>query len=310
MKTIRSFLFQTALVTWLVGTLTFFLTRILPGDMAYRIAAGRYGHDLVDSAAAKMVQQELGLSKPAIISYFNWLMDLATWDLGVSLVSGTKITTLLLHEFGSTFTLALSALAISVLVGPSIGILLALTDNRVAEKIFLAAAVAARSVPGYVIGILLIILFSVYLHWLPAAGCGKGINYVLPALTLSVPLSAVSIRITHASLKSVMSSAYYEFSKLKGLGNMQTLLCHGLRNMAIPVIAFHGVQFIYLIEGIVIVETLFAWPGIGHSMVHAIIARDIPMIQGTAMTLALSFVLLNTLLDIIYRWVDPRENKS
>jgi peptide/nickel transport system permease protein len=234
------------------------------------------------------------------------LKDLATWDFGVSLVSGTKITTILAHEFGSTLTLALSAVLLSVLIGPPVGVYLALSKSKAAEKASVALSVAMRSVPSYVIGILLILLFSVGLGWLPAAGCGALLNYVLPSLTLALPLAVVSIRITRASLISVMSCEYYEFSQLKGLSWFQSLWAHGLRNMAIPVIAYHGVQLIYLIEGLVIVETLFAWPGIGHSMVHAVFARDIPMLQGTAMTLALSFVFLNTILDVVYRWVDPR----
>lgn len=306
MKVLRSFLIQTSLVTLVVGTLTYFLTKLLPGDMAYRIAAGRYGHDMVDSVAAEIVRKELGLDQSSIARYFNWLFDLVTWDLGVSLVSGTKITTLLLHEFGSTLTLALTALAISLLLGPPIGVFVAYSKSTFAEKISMTMAVALRSVPAYVIGIILIVLFSVCLHWLPAAGCGEPKYYVLPALTLALPLITVSVRITSNSLKSVMASDYFEFSRLKGLNWLQALLRHGLRNMAIPVIAYHGVQLIYLIEGLVIIETLFAWPGIGHSMVHAVFARDIPMIQGTAMTLALSFVVLNTLLDLTYSWVDPR----
>lgn len=309
MKTLRSLLIQSALVVFVVGTLTFILTKVLPGDMGYRIAAGRYGHDMVDSTAAELVRQELGLDQPALLSYLNWLLDLATWDLGVSLVSGTKITSLIAHEFGSTLALALVAVGISALIGPLVGIFLALSKSRVADDVSVLLSVITRSVPSYVIGIVLIVFFSIFLQWLPAAGCGKPINYVLPALTLALPLVAVSIRITSSSLRAVMASNYYEFSQLKGLGWLRTLLGNGLRNIAVPVIAYHGVQLVYLIEGLVIVETLFAWPGIGHSMVHAIFARDIPMIQGTAMTLALSFVVLNTLLDILYHRVDPREKR-
>lgn len=306
MKIIYSFFLQSSLVIFVVGTLTFVMSWVLPGDIAYRVAAGRYGHDMVDTAAAESVRQELGLDQSVAARYWDWLADLATWDFGVSLVSGAKITTTLVHEFGSTLTLALTAVLLSALIGPPIGVYLAVSKSKSAEKASVAMSVAMRSVPSYVIGIMLILLFSVGLGWLPAAGCGAPVNYVLPSMTLALPLAVVSIRITRASLASVMSSAYYEFSQLKGLRWFQSLWAHGLRNMAIPVIAYHGVQLIYLIEGLVIVETLFAWPGIGHSMVHAVFARDIPMLQGTAMTLALSFVFVNTLLDVVYRWVDPR----
>lgn len=306
MKTIRTFLIQIVLITLVVGTLTFVFTLTL-GDLDFRIAAGRYGHDLVDSEAAELVREELGLDRPALYRYLTWLKDLTTWNLGVSLVSGNKITSILAHELGNTLTLALVAVAISILVGPTAGVIVALSRNKTAEKVAIALSVAMRSVPAYVVGIVLIIIFSVYLNILPAAGCNRLIHYILPAMTLAIPLSAVSCRISSESLKTVMASDYYEFSMLKGLTERQTFFRHGLRNMAIPVIAYHGIQLIYLIEGLVIVETLFAWPGIGHSMVHAVVARDIPMIQGTAMTLAIIFVCLNTMLDLIYRWVDPRE---
>lgn len=306
MKILRTFIIQIVLITLVVGTLTFAFTLTL-GDMDYRIAAGRYGHDLVDSEAAELVRRELGLDQPAIYRYGAWLKDLATWNLGVSLVSGNKITTILRHELGNTLTLALVAAALSILIGPTTGVLVALSRSKAAENISIALSVAMRSVPAYVVGIVLIILFSVYLNLLPVAGSNRLIHYILPAMTLAIPLSAVSCRITSESLKRVMVSDYYEFSRLKGLSDRQAFFRHGLRNMAIPVIAYHGIQLIYLIEGLVIVETLFAWPGIGHSMVHAVVARDIPMIQGTAMTLAIIFVLLNTLLDLIYRWIDPRE---
>ena len=306
-KIIRSFITQILLVVFVVGSLTFVITRLLPGDMSYRIAAGRYGYDMVDGNAAELVRQEIGLDQPAVMSYLNWLWDLATWDLGNSLVSGTPITSILAHEFGNTLSLALVAIALTVVLGPTLGIFITLSKSRIAESIAVATAVATRSVPAYVIGILLIILMSVQLGMLPVAGCSRPIHYILPAITLAIPLSAVSCRITSESLKMVMSSDYFEFSQLKGLSTWQSFVRHGIRNMAIPVIAYHGVQLIYLVEGLVIVETLFAWPGIGHSMVHAVFSRDVPMIQGTAMTLALTFVCLNALLDIIYRMIDPRE---
>ncbi|MEZ6852740.1 ABC transporter permease [Halodesulfovibrio aestuarii] len=301
---------QSSLALFVVGTLTFVLTKALPGDMGYRIAAGRYGHDMVDTAAAELVRQELGLGQSSISAYFHWLMDLLQWNLGESMVSGAPITDILKHEFGSTLTLALAAIAIAAIVGPTLGVLVAFTRSRTVDRLSVALSVATRSIPSYVIGIVLIVVFAIWLDVLPAAGCGEPINYVLPALTLALPLITVSVRITSASLKDVMEQDYFEFSRLKGLGWCQSLLRHGMRNMSIPVIAYHGVQLVYLVEGLVIVETLFAWPGIGHSMAHAIFARDIPMIQGTCMTLALSFILLNTLLDILYRWVDPRERKS
>lgn len=306
MQALRSFALQILMITLVVGTITFIFTHAL-GDLDYRIAAGRYGYDMVDSEAAELVRKELGLDRPVLTSYLHWLKDLATWNLGVSLVSGTEITTLIKHEVGNTVLLALAAVALSLVMGPTMGIAVALSRNKMLENISIALAVGMRSLPAYVVGIILIIVFSVYFDILPAAGNQELVHYVLPALTLAIPLAAVSCRITSETLTSVMQSDYYEFARLKGLSQRQAFLRHGIKNMAIPVIAFHGVQLVYLIEGLVVVETLFAWPGIGHSMVHAVVARDIPMIQGTAMAMAFMFVTLNTLLDLLYRRIDPRE---
>lgn len=163
-----------------------------------------------------------------------------------------------------------------------------------------------RSVPAFIIAIGLISLFSATLRWLPAGGYGKWQHFVLPALTLALGLSAVSVRITQEAMLQVKQSEFYQFAQLKGLSAWQTFRRHGIRNIAIPVIAYHAVQLIYLIEGVVIVESLFAWPGSGHALVHAIIARDVPMIQGTALVMGGLFVLLNMAADLLSAWIDPR----
>lgn len=163
-----------------------------------------------------------------------------------------------------------------------------------------------RSFPAFIIGIGLITLFSVQLKWLPAAGYGSLQHFILPALTLALGLSAVSVRVSRNAMVTVMNSEYYQFSRLKGLGEKRSFFRHGLRNVAIPILAYHSVQLIYLIEGVVIVESLFAWPGSGHALVHAVIARDVPMIQGTALIMGGIFVVLNMAMDVLNRLIDPR----
>lgn len=274
--------------------------------MAYRIAASRYGYDQVTASSANQVRAELGLDLPWYEQYVAWFGDLLRLDLGNSLVSGESVWHELAHQFGHTLSLAFVALIISLIVAPPIGVLAALRPDGVFDRFTLFIATILRSAPAFITGVLLITIFAVQLKWLPAIGYGKQIHYILPALTLALGLSAVSIRVSRNAAVTVLDSAFYEFAKLKGLSSWQAFRRHGVRNIAIPIVAYHGVQLIYLIEGVVIVESLFAWPGIGHALVHAIIARDIPMIQGSALVMGGLFVMLNAILDVINRYIDPR----
>lgn len=306
LKPLISRLAQLLLVIWSVGTLTFVLMRSLPGNMAYRIAASRYGYDQVTASSANQVRTELGLDLPWYEQYWAWLGDLLRLDLGKSLVSGADVWDEIAHQFGHTLSLAMVALIISLIIAPPIGMLAAIRPNGLFDRLSLLVATLLRSAPAFIIGVLLITIFAVQLKWLPAIGYGKAINYILPALTLALGLSAVSIRVSRNAAVAVLNSDFYQFGKLKGLSAWQAFRQHGIRNIAIPIVAYHGVQLIYLIEGVVIVESLFAWPGIGHALVHAIIARDIPMIQGSALVMGGLFVILNAVLDIINHSIDPR----
>lgn len=274
--------------------------------MAYRIAASRYGYDQVNTSSADAVRAELGLDLPWYEQYLAWFWDLLRGDLGNSLVSGASVWQEIAHQFGHTLSLAVAALVLSLIIAPPIGILSALRPNGIFDKAVLLIATLLRSAPAFIIGVLLITVFAVQLKWLPAIGYGKTEHFILPALTLALGLSAVSVRVARNATVSVLNSHFYEFAHLKGLTRWQAFYRHGIRNIAIPIVAYHGVQFIYLIEGMVIVESLFAWPGIGHALVHAIIARDIPMIQGSALVMGALFVVLNGMVDVLNRLIDPR----
>ncbi len=306
LKLLFSHLIQLLLVVWSVGTLTFILMRSLSGDMAYRIAGSRYGYDQVDSAAAELVRQEIGLDAPWYQAYMAWFGDLLRLDLGNSFVSGISVWQEIAHQLGHTVALAWLALLMAFVVSVPLGVLCAKNPDGLLDKLTLFFSITLRSTPTFIIGVLLITLFAIQLHVLPALGYGSPTHYVLPALTLALPLIATTAQVSKKSTISTLSSPYYEFAQLKGLSARQAFLRHGLRNIAIPIIAYLGVQLIYLIEGVVIVESLFAWPGIGHALVHAIIARDVPMIQGTALVMGAMFVLLNALVDVISHWIDPR----
>jgi peptide/nickel transport system permease protein len=300
---------QAFLVAALVGTLTYFLTYWLPGDMAYRVAAARYGYDMVDTAAAAAVRAELGLDGSMWAGWLRWMTALATLDLGRSVVSGEAITHVLAHELGHTVLLACAALGLALLMAVPIGFVAGWRPNGWLDRLTTVAALGMRATPAFVVGLLLVILLSVESSLLPGAGHGTASNLWLPALTLAVGLAAVTARVTRDATVDVISSDYYRFAQLKGLRESLALFRHAPRNIAVPVVAYLGVQLVVLIEGVVIVETLFAWPGIGHALVHAVFARDVPMLQGTALVLGLLFVVLNGVVDVLCWLLDPRQRR-
>ena len=252
------------------------------------------------------MRSELGLDQPWWQSYFDWLLDLVQFNLGHSLVSGESVWAEIAHQFGHTLSLALAALVISIFIGPPLGLLAAQKPNRWFDRLTLVVSTVLRSVPIFIIGIALITLLAVQIKWLPAAGYGTPQHYILPALTLAIGLSAVSVRVSRHAMVQVQTSEYYDFAKLKGLNKWTAFCRHGLRNVTIPILAYHSVQLVYLVEGVVIVESLFAWPGSGHALVHAIVARDVPMIQGTALIMGGMFVVLNMVVDLLSGLIDPR----
>jgi len=299
-------LLQAALVALLVGTLCFFMTRMLPGDMAYRIAAGRYGYDMVTTAAADAVRLELGLDRPWLAALAEWWGRLLQFDLGVSQVTAQPVTLEIARQLGPTVNLSLLAMLFSLLVGPLLGVLAGLNPGGLLDRLTLGVSVVLRALPSFLLGLVLVLVFSVKLGVLPAAGHDDHGSMVLPALTLALGMAAVSCRVARDAMVQVRGSAYFAFALTKGLSMRQALLRHGLRNVAAPVVAYLGVQLVYLVEGVVLVETIFAWPGIGHALVHAIFSRDVPMIQGTALVLGLMFVLFNALVDTACAFIDPR----
>jgi peptide/nickel transport system permease protein len=299
-------LLQAVLVALLVGTVCALMVRFLPGDIAYQIAGGRFGEDMTTEQAAAAVRATLGLDRPAWQAWLFWIRDLSTLDLGRSYSLDRPVWHLVRDQLGHTVLLSVLALGLSALLGPPLGVIAGLRPGGLIDRASLAGSVALRAMPPFVIGVVLVTLFAVHLQWLPAAGHTERGAIVLPAITLALGLAAVSSRVARAATVDVAGSDYVEFSLTKGLPYGRVMLTHGVRNIAVPVIAYFGVQLVYLVEGVVIVETLFAWPGIGHALTHAVKERDIPMVQGSVLTMALLFVLVSALVDMAVALVDPR----
>lgn len=298
--------FQGIFVSLFVGVICFLAVKSLGDDMAYRIAGGRYGYDLVDTEAAQAVAKELGLDQSVWLQMYYWLKNTLSFDFGYSLVSGAKVATELRHTLGYSLQLAAASIVVSILIAIPLGVIAAKRPNLWFDRSLLLFSVVIKSVPSFVLGILLMVIMAVNMQWLPAAGHGQWYHFVLPTLTLSLGLAAVSVQIVRDSALGIRQSSYYHFSRVKGLTDKISFHRHGWRNLLIPVIAYLGMQFVVLVEGVVVVETLFAWPGIGHALVHAIFSRDIPVVQGAAVSMGLIFVSMNALVDIIVLYLDPR----
>lgn len=297
---------QGALVAGAVGVLSFVMTRALPGDAAYRIAAGRYGYDLVDTAAADAVRSELGLDQPAWQQLLHWLGDLLQLRLGESMVSGDPVVDEITHQLGHTLQLSVAAWLLAITLGLLLGSWVALRGGHWTARWIQPVCTLLRASPAFVLGVVLMLGLGVHLDWLPVAGHGEAINLVLPALALALTLLPGMTQVVSQRLQQVLASDAFEFALTKGLPLRAALWRHALAPLALGTLAYAGMQLVLLVEGVVVVESLVAWPGIGHALVHAVLSRDVPMIQGTALAMGLLFVLLNGLMDAAVQWLDPR----
>jgi peptide/nickel transport system permease protein len=297
---------QAGMVAILVGILSFLMMSTLPGDMIYRIAGARFGYDNVTAENAEIIRAQLG-DPSSITAFASWMTGLFRGDLGVSLVTGEAISAEIAHQFGATAQLAAVAIALSILIGPPLGLWAGLNPGSLLDRTVVTLAAVFKSIPQFLLGVVLIVVVAIGMGLLPAAGHGEVRHMVLPGVTLALGLSASTTRITREAVVQARGSEWWRFARWKGLSDRQVMLRHGLRHVSVPLLTLIAAQFVALMEGIVVVETIFGWPGIGHALVHAVFHRDVPMVQGTALVMGLSFVLVNALADIAARILDPRE---
>ncbi len=304
-RSICRHLFQGISVALIVATLGFVAVNLTRVDTALDVAIARYSEDLTDAVVVEQVRREEGLDQPLAVQYCQWGARIFTFDLGRSLVSREDVKDLLIHHFYYTFLLAVTAIAVSLLIALPWGVLCGVYPGGIVDNVSSMICSALVSVPQFVIGLLLILYLSIKLHWLPVAGFFSPAHLVLPAITLGIGLAAVSSRVIATSLVEVRSTLFYRFGAMKGLSPFTVFTAHGIRNSAIPVITYVGVQAAHLLDGVVVVETLFAWPGIGKLLLDSVLARDIPVIQGACLMIGLLYVTVNITVDLICFVLDP-----
>ena len=293
----------TALV---LATLCFTLVHALPGDTALRIAAARVGEDRLTTETADRIRREEGLDRPLAVQYVTWLSAIAVGDLGRSLVSRKTVAAEIGQHLGTTLMLGAAGWLLSYAIALPVGILAGLRPHGWVDRTTMTLAVGLASLPAFLIGIGLVSVFALSLHWLPAAGARTGAHMVLPSLTLALTLAAFSVRILRNAVVEVRGAFYMTFARIRGLGARAALRRHGVRNAAIPVVTFAALQLAYVVDGFVVVETLFAYPGLGDLLVKALLARDVPVIMGVGLLMASLFALCNLVADLLCLWLDPR----
>ena len=283
----------------------FVLLNVLPGDAALMMAdKGR----VLDETHMEKLKSQWGLDKPLHIRYLIYVRDLAKGDLGISFLRGEKVTRVLAQRIWPTFKLAIAALLIAVCLGIPLGFISALRQNTWLDTGSMVGAVSGVSVPQFWLGLVLMLLFSVKLNWLPTFGYGSGSlsHLILPAFTLGVGYMALLARTTRAAVLEVLSADYVRTARAKGLSELWINRKHVFRNTLVLILTTAGLQFGSLVGQTVVVEKLFAWPGIGSLLVDSIFQRDVAVTQGCILLIIIVFLMVNLVVDLLYGVIDPR----
>ncbi len=294
-------LLQAIPVLFGVSLAVFLMVHLIPGDPAALIAGTDATHADVEN-----VRQSLGLDRPLPAQYASLVGRAVIGDLGNSFRTGRPVLDEIAPRYLNTVTLGALALAIAVLLGMASGIVSAVRRHTIFDNTALLLSLAGVSMPTFFLGLLLMLVFSVWLGWLPLSGKDTWAHYILPAITLSTASIAVISRIMHASLIEVLNEDYVRTARAKGQRESLVIWRHAVRNALIPVVTVAGLQLGYLLGGAVVTETVFAWPGLGRLLVQSILARDFPVVQASVLLLATTFVAINLITDLIYGLLDPR----
>lgn len=292
-----------------IATILFFLLNLLPGDAA--LLAGDPRRAQNPEAIAAM-RARWGLDQPLHIRYFIYMSNLIRGDLGISYRTSIPVYRLIAQSLGSTLRLVLLAFFLAASIGIVLGFLAAINRGTIIDFISMVFAILGISAPGFWIGLMLMYLFAVNLGILPASGYGDGklAFMILPAVTLSLPLIALLARTTRAAVLDIIQEDYIRTARAKGLSEKWIWIKHMLRNCFISIITIAGLQLGTLIANTVIIERVFSWPGLGNLIVESILRQDIPAVQGVVLIFALSFIIINLIIDLLYAYLDPRISYS
>lgn len=286
---------------WAVCTITFFISYLAPGDPA-QIAAGQHN----DPVTIARVRHEFGLDKPPLVRYGIYLNGVLHGDLGKSFYDREPVTAFLKRGLPNTALVAFDAILLALAVGVPIGLLAAQKPNSFADRFLMTSVLVGVTLPNFVLGPVLILIFVLKLGWLPLGEWGSPADVVLPAVVLAARPAALIARMTRSSMLETLRQDYIRTARAKGLSPATVLVKHALKNAFLPVLTTIGVQLGYLLTGSFVVETIFTVPGIGFQSINSLFQRDYSVIQGVTLVIAVIFILTSLVVDLLYVLLDPR----
>lgn len=281
--------------------IVFAMVRLAPGDPAVLLAG-----ETADQETIERIRVRFGLDRPVHEQFVTFLGNLVQGDLGRSTRTNRPVVEDLATFFPHTLELALGGILVAIVIGIPAGVISAVRRNTWVDALVTFIALLGVSMPVFWFGLLAILFFSVNLGWFPVAGRGTFLHLVLPAITLGVSSTAIITRMTRSSMLEVLDQDYVRTARAKGVLGRRVVLKHALRNALVPVVTIGGLEFGRLMAGAVLTETVFTWPGIGRLLVDSILARDYPVVQGAVLVIAVSFIFVNLLVDLVYGAIDPR----
>lgn len=289
------------LTVLLISTIIFFVIRVIPGDPALVIAG-------IDASAEDVaaIRARIGTDQPLALQYVRWLASIVRFDFGTSLSTGQPVTAMILERFPLTLALALLGMAIALVLAIPLGILSAVRRWSAWDYLGMLFSQVGMAVPGFWLGILLLLLLAVKVRLFPLFGSGTFKHLVLPAVALGFARAAVLLRLTRASMVEELSREYVVTARAKGLTERMVKYKHALKNALLPVVTVAGIQLGYMLGGAVIIEQVFSLPGLGRLFLTGVYQRDFPLIQGGIVFIALSFSLINFAVDILYSLLNPK----
>ena len=279
----------------------FLIIRVIPGDPVDLML----GMGAPENARAAE-RARLGLDKPMIVQYFSFIKNIFKGDLGTSLITGNTVLYEIIRRFPRTLILAAGGTVLAAVVGIVLGVIAAVRQNKFSDNAIMVLSLVSVSTPSFFLALLLMLAFSLQLGWLPSFGLNTWKHAILPIVTLGTQAVGLVARTTRSSMLDVLGQDYIRTSRSRGVPDRTITYSHALKNALIPVVTVLGLRFGGLLAGATLVETVFSIPGIGRLMVDGVLKRDYPVIQGTILVLATSFVVVNTLVDLIYGLIDPR----
>lgn len=288
-------------VLWGAVTIVFIVVRVIPANPALLILGSDATVEQVEE-----LREQMGLNVPFWDQYFQYLVDVIRLDFGDSYRLGVPAFDLVMERIPATAALAATAMLIAIVLGFSFGLIAALRVNKFTDRAISAASLAVQALPQFWIGLVLILVVARWWKLLPSNGNETAAHLILPSVTLSLAFMAMITRLTRSGLLEIINEGYIQTARAKGLNESTVILSHAVRNALIPIITVVGLQFGQVLGGAVIVETVFAWPGIGRLLVTAIDSRDYNLVQACVIVIAFGFVVINLLVDLLYGAIDPR----